>query len=65
MMALSGHLGREKTYSSVSRTYWWPKLFKWTSTYVRTCRRVNGGSLHRMRLRLWQVCLYPRCVWSP
>jgi hypothetical protein len=40
---LSGHLGREKTYSSVSRTYWWPKLFKWTSTYVRTCeRRVNG-----------------------
>jgi len=35
--ALSGHLGREKTYSSVSRTYWWPKLYKWTSTYVRTC----------------------------
>jgi hypothetical protein len=35
--ALSGHLGSEKTYSSVSRTYWWPKLYKWTSTYVRTC----------------------------
>jgi hypothetical protein len=35
--ALSGHLGREKTYSSVSRTYWWPKLYKWTRTYVRTC----------------------------
>uniref|UniRef100_A0AAV1T8D4 Reverse transcriptase domain-containing protein n=1 Tax=Peronospora matthiolae TaxID=2874970 RepID=A0AAV1T8D4_9STRA len=34
--ALSGHLGREKTYSSVSH-YWWPKLYKWVSTYVRTC----------------------------
>ena len=22
--ALSGHLGREKTYGSVSQTYWWP-----------------------------------------
>uniref|UniRef100_H3H286 Integrase catalytic domain-containing protein n=1 Tax=Phytophthora ramorum TaxID=164328 RepID=H3H286_PHYRM len=35
--ALSGHLGREKTYGSVSLSYWWPKLYKWTNTYVRTC----------------------------
>ena len=35
--ALSGHLGREKTYGSVSQSYWWPKLYKWVSTYVRTC----------------------------
>ena len=35
--ALNGHLGREKTYSSVNQTYWWPKLYKWVSTYVRTC----------------------------
>ena len=35
--AISGHLGREKTYGLVSQIYWWPKLYKWVSTYVRTC----------------------------
>ncbi|POM60411.1 LOW QUALITY PROTEIN: Pol protein [Phytophthora palmivora] len=34
---LSGHLGREKTYGSVSRYYWWPKLYKWVKSYVSTC----------------------------
>ena len=35
--SIAGHLGREKTYNSVSSHYWWPKLYKWVSTYVRTC----------------------------
>ncbi|KAG3248606.1 hypothetical protein PI124_g6711 [Phytophthora idaei] len=34
---VGGHLGREKTYGSVSTMYWWPKLDKWVGTYVRTC----------------------------
>ncbi|KAG3097355.1 hypothetical protein PI125_g15717 [Phytophthora idaei] len=34
---VGGHLGREKTYSSVSTMYWWLKLYKWVGTYVRTC----------------------------
>ena len=45
--ALSGHLGREKTYSSVLQAYWWPKLYKWVSTYVRmceTCQRVKPSA---------------------
>ncbi|KAG6617742.1 pol protein [Phytophthora cinnamomi] len=33
----SGHLGREKTYSFVSQTFWWSHLYKWVATYVRTC----------------------------
>ncbi|POM60516.1 Pol protein, partial [Phytophthora palmivora] len=41
---LSGHIGREKTYGSVSRDYWWPKLYKWVKSYVSTsesCQRVK------------------------
>ncbi|KAG2864172.1 hypothetical protein PC113_g4821 [Phytophthora cactorum] len=34
---VGGHLGREKTYDSVSTMYWWPKLYKWVGTYVCTC----------------------------
>ncbi|GMF16748.1 unnamed protein product [Phytophthora fragariaefolia] len=34
---VGGHLGREKTYSSVSLHYWWPNSYKWVDTYVHTC----------------------------
>ncbi|GMF43552.1 unnamed protein product [Phytophthora fragariaefolia] len=41
---VGGHIGREKTYCSVSLHYWWPNLYKWVGTYVRThetCQRVK------------------------
>ncbi|KAG3055024.1 hypothetical protein PI125_g25776 [Phytophthora idaei] len=38
---VGGHLGREKTYGSVSTMYWWPKLYKWVGTSVRTCERCQ------------------------
>ncbi|KAE8963735.1 hypothetical protein PR001_g29279, partial [Phytophthora rubi] len=34
---LSGHLGREKTYMSVARNFWWPHMYKWVRKYVQTC----------------------------
>ncbi|KAG3142461.1 hypothetical protein PI126_g15036 [Phytophthora idaei] len=34
---VGGHLGREKTYGSVSTIYWWQKLYKLVGTYVSTC----------------------------
>ncbi|KAE9132880.1 hypothetical protein PF010_g3020 [Phytophthora fragariae] len=34
---LSGHLGREKTYTSVARNFWWPRMYKWVRKYVQTC----------------------------
>ncbi|GMF52883.1 unnamed protein product [Phytophthora fragariaefolia] len=41
---LSGHLGREKTYTSVARNFWWPHMYKWVRKYVQkceTCQRVK------------------------
>ena len=35
---MSDHLGRDKTYSAVSQFYWYPKLYKWVSVYVSTCK---------------------------
>ncbi|KAE8965760.1 hypothetical protein PR002_g28585 [Phytophthora rubi] len=32
--SLSGHLGREKTYTSVARNFWWPHMYKWVRKYV-------------------------------
>ncbi|GMF24820.1 unnamed protein product [Phytophthora fragariaefolia] len=34
---LSGHLGREKTYTSVARNFWRPHMYKWVRKYIRTC----------------------------
>ncbi|POM65944.1 Hypothetical protein PHPALM_18270 [Phytophthora palmivora] len=33
---MSGHLGREKTYQTVSQTFWWPRMYKWLAHYVKT-----------------------------
>ncbi|KAE9025546.1 hypothetical protein PR002_g11160 [Phytophthora rubi] len=41
---LSGHLGREKTYTSVARNFWWPHMYKWVRKNVQsceTCQRVQ------------------------
>ncbi|GMF31646.1 unnamed protein product [Phytophthora fragariaefolia] len=41
---LSGHLGREKTYTSAARNFWWPHMYKWVRKYVQiseTCQRVK------------------------
>ncbi|POM78842.1 Pol protein [Phytophthora palmivora] len=34
---MSRRLGREKTYQTVSQTFWWPSMSKWVAHYVKTC----------------------------
>jgi hypothetical protein len=33
----SGHLGREKTFLSLSAHFWWPHLYKWVVNFTRSC----------------------------
>ncbi|KAG3054398.1 hypothetical protein PC121_g16320 [Phytophthora cactorum] len=33
----SGHLGREKTFLSVSQAFSWTHMYKWVAQYVKTC----------------------------
>ena len=34
---LAGHVGRDKTYANVRRSYWWPGLHDAVKEYVATC----------------------------
>ena len=50
----SGHLGREKTYLSVSRDFYWPRQYKWVRKYVRACeicQRVKPSASKQAPLR--------------
>ncbi|KAF1326170.1 reverse transcriptase, partial [Globisporangium splendens] len=50
----SGHLGREKTFLSLSRDYYWPHMYKWVRKYVRTCeicQRVKPSGSTQAPLR--------------
>ncbi|GMF52218.1 unnamed protein product [Phytophthora fragariaefolia] len=55
---LSGHLGREKTYTSVARNFWWPHMYKW----VRNSRPTRAATLAS-----WFLCavLARWCGWPP
>lgn len=51
---LGAHFGREKTYLSVARSFWWPRLYKYTAKYVRacdSCQRVKPGASNQAPLQ--------------
>ena len=56
-IAINGHLGRENTYSSVSKCCWWLKLYKWVYTYVRTGNVVFVDQMSMMLT--WRLCSIP------
>lgn len=59
-----GHLGRDKTFLSLSRDYYWPHMYKWVRKYVRTCeicQRVKPSGSTQAPLRSLAV---PQDSWK-
>ncbi|KAF0726898.1 hypothetical protein Ae201684P_010443 [Aphanomyces euteiches] len=41
-----GHLGRDKTYVSLARSFWWPRMYKSVAKFIAacdTCQRVKAS----------------------
>ena len=62
---VAGHLGREKTYNSVSSHYWCPIYISGLAHTCARARHASGLSPPHMRLRRWQVCRYQHVVGRP
>lgn len=61
---VGGHLGREKTYLSLSRSYYWPHQYKWVRKWIRSCevcQRVKPSPASQAPLTPLPV---PRDVWD-
>ncbi|KAJ0412075.1 hypothetical protein ATCC90586_003995 [Pythium insidiosum] len=48
----AGHLGRDKTFAQLSQMFWWPKMYKWVGTYVRTCESAEQDDWEDAVMRL-------------
>ncbi|GMF62176.1 unnamed protein product [Phytophthora fragariaefolia] len=49
-----GHLGREKTFATISRDFFWPRMYKWIRKWVRSCggcQRVKPAASKQAPLR--------------
>ncbi|OWY95175.1 LOW QUALITY PROTEIN: reverse transcriptase [Phytophthora megakarya] len=61
---IGGHLGREKTFAALSRTFFWPHMYKWVRKWVRTCeicQRVKPSPSSQAPLRPLPI---PTQAWS-
>ena len=60
----SGHCGREKTYLTVSRDFYWPRQYRFALKYIRACevcQRVKPGRSFRAPL---QPLPFPTECWQ-
>jgi len=53
----AGHPGRNETFTQVSHTYWWPRMWTWITNYVAGCAvcQQNKNVTHRNRTPLYRI----------
>jgi len=61
----AGHPGRDKTYSLLSRSYFWPKMARDIERYVKSCATCQQSKARNSRLAgLLHPLPVPRTRWS-
>ena len=61
----SGHLGRDKTYERIARTYYWPRMSKDVKKYVSTCESCQRNkSSNQQPAGLLQTLPTPNNRWE-
>ena len=61
----SGHLGRDKTYELLSRTFYWPGMRKFVEEYVRSCPSCQASKpSQRLPIGLLQPLDIPLRPWQ-
>ena len=60
----SGHLGRDKTYQRLARSYYWPGMGKSVDKYVRTCDNCQRSKGDKPRQQLLQPLPVPEEPWK-
>ena len=64
-MAISGHLGRDKTLERLQRSYFWPKMAASVHDYVRTCPSCQSNKAsNQLPIGLLKPLPIPQHKWD-
>ena len=60
----SGHPGRDRTYSRLARSYWWPRMSQDVKRFVRSCKKCQHSKGDRPRQAPLQCLPVPSEPWQ-
>ena len=63
--SLAGHFGVTKTLELISRTYWWPQMWKLVKDFIKTCDiYARSKTVHHRPYGLLRPLPLPDRLWS-
>ena len=60
----SGHPGRDRTYSRLARSYYWPRMSQYVKRFVRSCKKCQHSKGDRARQAPLQCLPVPSQPWQ-
>ena len=60
----SGHPGRDRTYSRLARSYYWPRMSQYVKRFVRSCKKGQHSKGDRARQAPLQCLPVPSQPWQ-